>query len=82
MKFHVFHLDRLPPRRPAGSLEHGFVIESKPQLWHAAQVAFQFHRAQDLGAKDVACRGDEEVEGFDDIEENFVFSVSDAFAAP
>lgn len=82
MKFHVLHLDRLSPRRPAGCFEHGFVIESKPQLWHAAQVAFQFHRAQDLGPKNIAGGGDKEVERFYDIEEDFVFAVPDTFAAP
>lgn len=82
MKFHVFHLDRFSPRRPAGCFEHGFVIESKPQLRHAAQVAFQFHGAQDLRPKDVAGGGDKEVKRFYDIEKDFVFAVPNTFAAP
>lgn len=82
MKFYVFHLDCLPPRRPAGSLEHGFVVESKPQLRHAAQIAFQFHRAQDLRPKDVAGGRDQKVEGFDDIQKDFIFAIPDAFATP
>lgn len=82
MKFHVFHLDRFSPCRPASGLKHGFIIESQPQLRHAAQVAFQFHCTQDLRPKDVAGRGDKEIKGLDDVEKDFIFAIPDAFTAP
>ena len=78
----VLHLYRLAPGRPSRRLEHGLVIEAEPQLGHAAQVAFQLDGAEDLAAEDVAGGADEEVEGFDDVEEDFIFPVSYPFAAP
>lgn len=82
MEFHVFHLDRLSPRRPTRRFEHDLVVEPEPELRHPAQVAFEFDGAQDFGAQDVARGRDEEVEGLDDVEEDFVFAVSDPLAAP
>lgn len=82
VEFHVLHLHRFPPRCPPRRLEHDLVVQSQSQLGHAAEVAFQLHGAEDLGAENVACGGDEEVEGLDDVEEDFVFAVADSFRAP
>lgn len=62
MEFHVFHLDCLAAGGAAGGLEHDFVVEAEAQLGHTGEVAFHLDCAEDLGAEDVAGRGDEEVE--------------------
>lgn len=82
MEFHILHLHRLAPRRSPRRLEHHFVVQAKSELGHPAEVAFQLHGAEDLGAEDVAGGGDEEVEGLDYVEEDFVFAVADSFASP
>ena len=82
VEFHVLHLHGLAPRRPPRRLEHDLVVQPQPQLGHAAEVAFQLHGAEDLGAEHVARGGDEQVEGLDDVEEDFVFAVADPFGPP
>ena len=82
MKLDILHLDCLSPRRSACSLEHGLIVEPQPQLGHPAEVALQLNGAEDLGAEDVSSGGDQEVKRFDDIKEDFVFAISDPFAAP
>ncbi|KFY90763.1 hypothetical protein V498_05845 [Pseudogymnoascus sp. VKM F-4517 (FW-2822)] len=78
----VFHLDGLAACGAPGRLEHHLVVEPEAQLGHAGEVALHLDGAENLGAQHVASRGDEEVEGFDDVEEDFVFPVADAFGAP
>lgn len=78
----IFHFDRLPPRRSPCGLKHDLVIQPKPQFRHSGEVAFQFYGAKDLGAQDVAGGGDEKVQGFNNVEEDFVFAIANSFAAP
>jgi len=82
MELYVLHLDGLASCGAAGRLEHGFVVEAKAELGHAGEVALHLDGAEDLGAQDVAGGADEEIERFDDVEEDFVFAVANAFAAP
>ena len=82
MEFHILHLHRFALCRPPRRLKHDFVVQAQAELGHPRKVAFEFDGAEDFAAEDVACRGDEEVEGFDDVEEDFVFAVADSFAAP
>ena len=82
MKLDILHLDRLAPCRSAGRLKHDFVVQSKPQFWHPGEVTFQLYRTKNLRAQDVARGGDEKVQGFDDVKEDFVFAIANSFAAP
>ena len=79
VEFDVFHLDCLAACGAPGRLEHHLVVEAEAELGHAGEVALHLDGAEDLGAQYVAGGGDEEVEGFDDVEEDFVFPVADAF---
>lgn len=78
----VFHLHRLASRSAPCCLEHDLVVQPQTQLWHSTQIAFHLDRAQDLGSQDVAGCGNEEVQGFDDIEEDLVLAVADSFTSP
>ena len=82
VKLDILHLDRLPPCRSSGRLKHDFIIQPKPQFRHPREIAFQLYGTKDLRAQDVAGRGDEKVQGFDDVEEDFVFAIANSFAAP
>lgn len=82
MELDIFHFHRLAPCCASSGLEHDLVVQAEPQLWHTAEITFQFHGAQDFGAEDIAGGGNEKVEGFDNVKEDFVFAVTDAFAAP
>lgn len=55
MELDVFHLDSFSPRRPPRRLEHDLVVQAQPQLRHAAEIAFEFDRAEDFAAEDVSC---------------------------
>lgn len=78
VEFDVFHLDRLAARCASGRLEHYFIVEAQSQLGHATEVALHLDCAENLAAQDVAVGADEQVQALDDIEEDFVFAVSDA----
>ena len=82
MEFHILHLHALPSRRSSRAFKHHFVVQPKPQFGHSREVAFQFYGAENLGTKDVTGGGDEEVERFNDVEEDFVFTVANPFGAP
>jgi hypothetical protein len=82
MELDVFHLDCFTSGGPPGCLEHDFVIQSQPQLWHSRQIALHLDGSEDLGTEHVARRGDKKVQGLDDIEEYFVLPVTDALASP
>jgi hypothetical protein len=82
VELHVLHLDGFASRGAAGGFEHGFVVEAEAEFGHPGEVALHFYGAEDFGAQDVAGGADEEVERFDNVEEDFVFAVADAFAAP
>jgi hypothetical protein len=78
MELDVFHLHSFASCCPSRCLKHHFVVQSQAQLRHPGEIAFHFDGAQDLRAQDVAVGGDEEVQGFDNIEEDFVLAVADA----
>lgn len=82
MKFHIFHLNCFSPCRSTRRLKHGFIIQPKSQLWHAAQVAFQLDRTKDLRAEDITRRGNKEVQGFNHIEKDLIFAITYSFATP
>lgn len=62
MELDVLHLDGFSARRAACSLEHGLVVESQPQLGHAAQIALHLDGAQDLRSQHVAVGRDQQVQ--------------------
>jgi hypothetical protein len=78
----VFHFDCFTSCGPSCCLEHDFVIQSQSQLRHTRQVALHFDGTENLRAEYIARRGDKEVQGLDDIEENFVLAITDALASP
>ena len=82
MKLDVLHLHGFSPRGTTGALEHGLVVEAEAQLRHAGEVALHLDGAEDLAAQHAARAGDEQVEGLDDVEEDFIFAVADPLAAP
>lgn len=79
MELDVLHLDGLATSASACGLKHDLVIETKTELRHTTEVAFHLDGTENLGSQDVAVGGDEQVETFDDIEEDFVLAVSDSF---
>ena len=75
MKFDILHLDRFSAGCPSGTLEHDLVVQTQSQLWHARKVTFHLDCTQDFGTNDVAICVDEEIDGFDDIQEDFILPV-------
>jgi len=78
----VFHLDSLASCSAARGLEHGFVVQTQPQLGHTAQITLHLNSTQNLGPEHVSVRRHQQVERFDHVQENLVFAVADALASP
>ena len=78
----VFHLYGFAAGSPTGGLEHDLIIEAQAEFRHAGEVAFHLDRTKDLRAKDVAGRRHEQVERFNDIEEDLILAIADAFTTP
>lgn len=78
----IFHLHGFSSRCATRGLEHDLVVQPQTELRHSTQIALHLHGAQDLRSQDVSGGGYKEVQGFDDIEEDFVLAVADSFASP
>lgn len=69
-------------RTSASVLKHDLVVQTETQFRHAREVALHLDSTEDLAADDVAVGIDEQIDGLDDIKEDFVFAIPDAFGAP
>ena len=78
----ILHFHGLSSRRATRSLKHNFIVQPQAKLRHSTQVALHLNGAQDLRSQNVPGGGYKEIEGFDDIEEDFVLAVADSFASP
>ena len=66
-------------RTSTGRFKHDFIIQTQTQFRHSTQVALHLHRTENLRSDDVSIRIDEEIDRFDDVEEDFVLAITDAF---
>lgn len=82
VEFNILHFNRFPSRRATRGLEHDFIVQPQPKLRHPTEVAFHLDRAQNLRAKNIAVRRDEEIQRLDNIEEDFVLAVPYTLASP
>lgn len=82
VKLDILHLHGLASRSAAGSLKHGLVVQSQPQLRHTTQITLHFDSAENLGPQHVPVRRDQQVQRLNHIQEHLVLAVADAFASP
>lgn len=82
MEFDILHLHRLASCSATRCLKHNLVVQPQSKLRHSTQIALHLNGTQDLRSQDISGSGDEEIQGFDDIEEDFVLAVADSFASP
>lgn len=79
MELDVFHFDGLSSRRAAGRFEHDLVVETQAQFRHTTQVALHLDSSEDFTSEHVSVGTDEQVQAFDNVKEDFVLAVADAF---
>mmetsp|Transcript_12035 Transcript_12035/g.34813 ORF Transcript_12035/g.34813 Transcript_12035/m.34813 type:complete len:284 (-) Transcript_12035:525-1376(-) len=85
MEFDVLQFYGLAASRLVGApggLEHELVVESQLELGHSRQERLHLHGAIDLGVQHGPVGGHQQVELLDDVQEDFVLLVLDAFRSP
>lgn len=82
VKLDILHFHGLSSRRATRGLKHNLIVQPQAKLRHSTQVALHLNGAQDLRSQNVPGGGYKEIEGFDDIEEDFILAVADSFASP
>jgi len=82
----------------ARAFEHNLIVKAQSEFWHTRQVALHFDSAENFRAHDISvcidlgcCEPSEpiladvtykHVDTLDNVQEDFVFPISDSFCAP